>query len=69
MIPDWAWGLDCSITVCDKDGIIIYMNDKAVRQYSRHGDLIGRISSTATRSARVKSSAACLRAAAATVTR
>ena len=42
MIPDWAWGLDCSITVCDKDGIIIYMNDKAVRQYSRHGDLIGR---------------------------
>jgi len=42
MIPDWAKELDCSITVCDKDGVIVYMNDKAVKQYEKHGDLIGK---------------------------
>lgn len=42
MIPDWAKGLNCSITVCDKDGKIIYMNDMAVEQYKKRGDLIGK---------------------------
>ena len=27
IIPDWAKELNCSITVCDKDGVIIYQND------------------------------------------
>ncbi len=40
-IPDWAKGLDCSITVCDRDGVIIYMNDRAVEQYRKRGNLIG----------------------------
>ena len=40
-IPDWARGLNCSITVCDKDGVIIYMNDRAVEQYRKRGNLIG----------------------------
>ena len=35
MIPDWAKELNCSITVCDKDGVIIYQNDPAVRQYEK----------------------------------
>ena len=26
IIPDWAKELNCSITVCDKDGVIIYQN-------------------------------------------
>ncbi len=30
IVPDWAGGLDCSIIVCDSDGVIIYMNDRAV---------------------------------------
>lgn len=42
MIPDWAKELNCSITVCDKDGVIIYQNDPAVRQYEKHGSLIGK---------------------------
>ena len=29
MIPDWAKEMNCAVTVCDKDGVIIYMNDKA----------------------------------------
>ena len=35
MIPDWAKELNCSITVCDKDGVI-------VEQYRKRGDLIGK---------------------------
>ncbi|CDC65643.1 putative uncharacterized protein [Bacteroides sp. CAG:770] len=41
MIPDWAKELNCSITVCDKDGIIVYMNDRAIEQYKKRGNLIG----------------------------
>jgi len=37
IIPDWAKELNCSITVCDKDGVIIYQNDPSVRQYEKHG--------------------------------
>ena len=36
IIPDWAKELNCSITVCDKDEVIIYQNDPAVRQYEKH---------------------------------
>lgn len=42
MIPDWAKELNCSITVCDKDGIIVYMNDRAIEQYKKRGNLIGK---------------------------
>lgn len=41
-IPDWAKELGCSITVCDKDGVIVYMNDPAIEQYSKRGNLIGK---------------------------
>lgn len=26
-IPDWAKEMNCAVTVCDKEGIILYMND------------------------------------------
>lgn len=26
MIPDWAFGMNCAVTVCDRNGDIIYMN-------------------------------------------
>lgn len=41
-IPDWAKELGCSITICDKDGVIVYMNDPAVEQYRQRGNLIGK---------------------------
>ena len=42
MIPDWAKEMNCAVTVCDKDGIILYMNDKAKETFAKHGDLIGK---------------------------
>lgn len=42
MIPDWAKELNCSITVCDRNGIILYQNDRAVEQYKKYGSLIGK---------------------------
>lgn len=34
--------MNCAVTVCDNDGIILYMNDKAKETFARHGDLIGK---------------------------
>lgn len=42
MIPDWAKEMNCAVTVCDNDGIILYMNDKAKETFARHGDMIGK---------------------------
>lgn len=42
MVPDWAKEMNCAVTVCDKEGIIIYMNDKARDTFAKHGDLIGK---------------------------
>ena len=42
MTPDWAKEMNCAVTVCDKDGVILYMNDKAKETFSKHGDLIGK---------------------------
>lgn len=32
-IPDWAKGLNCAVTVCDRQGIIVYMNDKSMATF------------------------------------
>jgi PAS domain-containing protein len=44
MSPDWAAGFPGAITVCDAQGIIIYLNDRAAIGYARDGgrDLIGK---------------------------
>lgn len=42
MVLDWAKEMNCAVTVCDKEGIIIYMNDKAKDTFAKHGDLIGK---------------------------
>ena len=26
MIPDWAKEMNCAVTVCDREGIILYQN-------------------------------------------
>lgn len=38
---DWSKETNCAITVCDTQGIIIYMNDKAQETFASHGNLIG----------------------------
>ena len=42
MIPEWAKEMNCAVTVCDKEGVIIYMNDKAKETFASHGNLIGK---------------------------
>lgn len=41
-VPDWAKEMNCAVTVCDTEGFILYMNDKAKETFARHGDLIGK---------------------------
>ncbi|MBO5420106.1 MAG: PAS sensor protein [Bacteroidales bacterium] len=41
-MPDWAKEINCAVTVCDKDGVILYMNDKAKETFAKHGDMVGK---------------------------
>lgn len=41
-IPDWAWALNCAITVCDADCTIIYMNQRSRETFSGRGELVGK---------------------------
>ncbi len=42
MIPEWAKELNCAVTVCDTEGVIIYMNDKAKATFASHGNMVGK---------------------------
>ena len=45
LIPEylqWPDNVNCAITVCDMDGVILYMNDRAKETFASHGDLIGK---------------------------
>ncbi|MCJ7526303.1 MAG: PAS domain-containing protein [Candidatus Aminicenantes bacterium] len=33
----WLNGMDVAVTVCDREGIIVYMNDKSVRTFAHDG--------------------------------
>ena len=39
---NWAEGMACAVTAADKDGVIRYMNRRAMETYRKHGDLIGK---------------------------
>jgi len=43
-IPNWTDEFDGAITVCDSEGIIVYMNQKSIIQFSKYGgkELIGK---------------------------
>lgn len=38
----WAEEMNCAVTVCDSEGVILYMNRKSRETFASHGDLIGR---------------------------
>ncbi len=38
---EWAHEMNCAITVCDTEGVIIFMNNKAKELYAKYGNLIG----------------------------
>lgn len=39
---EWQERPSCAITVCDAEGNITYMNEKARKTFAKHGNLIGR---------------------------
>ena len=39
---EWPRAVNCAITVCDTDGVILYMNERARATFASHGDLIGK---------------------------
>lgn len=41
-LPDWAREMNCTVTVCDSEGLVVYMNDKALETFAKHGDMRGR---------------------------
>lgn len=43
-LPDWAKSLNCAVTVCNRDGQIIYMNEKSQRTFGKSGgeELVGK---------------------------
>lgn len=41
IIPRWADGLDCAVTVCDADAVVIYMNERSRATFAKHGDVVG----------------------------
>jgi len=44
MSSDWLKGVEAAITVCNRDGIIVYMNERSAQMFAEDGgyDLIGR---------------------------
>lgn len=39
---EWAKELNCAITVCNSEGIILFMNEKARDTFVKYGELIGK---------------------------
>jgi len=44
LVPDWAKELPVAITVCDRNAIILYMNNKSAITFDNNGgqDLLGK---------------------------
>lgn len=41
IIPAWAEGLDCAVTVCDANAVVIFMNARSRKTFEKYGDIIG----------------------------
>ncbi len=39
---DWASELDCAVTVCDMEGIVVYRNSKSAKTFEKYGELLGK---------------------------
>lgn len=42
-LPPWTQEFPCAITVCDREGVILYMNEKSCATFEKYGgaELIG----------------------------
>lgn len=34
--------MNCAVTVCDTEGVIMYMNEKSRETFAKHGDMVGK---------------------------
>ena len=34
--------IDCAVTICDFEGVVIYCNEKSKQTFAKYGDLIGK---------------------------
>lgn len=41
IMPAWADDVNCAITVCDSEGVILYMNERSKATFASHGDMVG----------------------------
>ena len=39
---EWAKEMNCAVTVCDTEGVILFMNEKACETFEKYGNLIGK---------------------------
>lgn len=45
-VPDevkgWMNMIGCAVTICDKEGVVLYMNERSRLTFAKHGDMVGR---------------------------
>ncbi|MDD3273284.1 MAG: PAS sensor protein [Bacteroidales bacterium] len=39
---NWADELECAVTVCDTDGVVVYRNEKSAKTFEKYGELLGK---------------------------
>ena len=39
---DWAEELECAVTVCDTNCIVVYRNSKSAKTFEEYGELLGK---------------------------
>lgn len=41
-VRGWMNMIGCAVTICDSEGVALYMNERARQTFAKHGDMIGR---------------------------
>ena len=39
---EWAEEMNCAVTVCNTEGVILFMNKKSKETFAKYGDMIGK---------------------------
>lgn len=41
-VAGWMNAIGCAVTICDRDGVVLYMNDRSRETFAKHGEMVGR---------------------------
>lgn len=41
-VYNWESNADLAVTVCDKEGVVIYQNVKAIKTFEKYGTIVGK---------------------------